>query len=65
MTPVSTWLLSIGTLLLLVAFGFLLQGIWSGITQRYEIGAYAYARMIGAAGFAVLVVGWILQRRGR
>jgi hypothetical protein len=61
----SKWLLRIGALLLLVAFVFLLQGIWSGITQRYEMSGYHYAKMTGAVGFAVLVVGRILQRRGK
>lgn len=65
MTPVSTWLLRLAAALLVLAFGFLLQGIWSGITQRYEMAGYAYARMIGAVGFVVLVVGWILKRRGK
>lgn len=61
----SKWLLRIGTALLLIAFCFLLQGIWSGITQRYEMASYHHAKMIGAVGFAVLVVGWILRRRGK
>jgi uncharacterized membrane-anchored protein len=61
----SKWLLWIGSLLLLVAFCFLLQGIWAGLTQRYTMTPYAHARMTGAVGFAVLVLGWILRRRGK
>jgi hypothetical protein len=61
----SKWLLWIGALLLLLAFGFLLHGIWSGMTQRYEMASYDYARMICAVGFAALVIGWILHRRGK
>jgi hypothetical protein len=61
----SKWLLWIATLLLLVAFFFFLQAVWSGITQRYEMSGYHYAKMTGAVGFTVLVVGWIIRRRGR
>jgi hypothetical protein len=61
----SKWLLRIGTAMLLIAFFFLLQGIWSGLTQRYTMAPYDHAKMIGAIGFAVLVVGWILRRRGK
>ena len=61
----SKWLLRIGSGLLLLGFVFLLQGIWSGLTQRYNMTPYDHAKMTGAVGFAVLVVGWILQRRGK
>jgi uncharacterized membrane-anchored protein len=61
----SRWLLWIGSLLLLVAFFFLLQGIWSGITQNYNMTPYGRAKMTGAVGFAMLVLGWILKRRGK
>lgn len=61
----SKWLLWTGAGLLLLAFFFLLQGIWSGLTQRYNMAPYDHAQMTGAVGFAVLVVGWILRRRGK
>ncbi len=65
MTPVSTWLLRLGTALLVLAFGFVLQGIWIALTRDVSMTPFDRAKMIGAVGFAVLVVGWILQRRGK
>jgi hypothetical protein len=64
-TARSTWLLRIGTALLVLGFGFVLQGIWIALTGDVDMTPFDRAKMIGAVGFAVLVVGWILQRRGK
>jgi hypothetical protein len=64
-TPVSTWLLRLAAALLVLAFGFVLQGIWIALTRDFDMTPFDRAKMIGAVGFAVLVVGWILQRRGK
>lgn len=61
----STWLLRIGTALLLLGFAFLLQAIWLSLADGIAQPAFARARMSAAVGFAILVLGWILQRRGR
>jgi uncharacterized membrane protein len=61
----SKWLLFIGAALLLLGFGFLLQGIWIGLTQSFDQTPYDRAKMTAAVGFALIVVGWILKRRGR
>lgn len=65
MTAGSTWLLRLGAALLVLGFGFVLQGIWIALTRDFDITPFDRARMTAAFGFAVLVVGWILKRRGK
>lgn len=64
MTAKSTWLLRLGTALLVVGFCLVLQGIWVALTRDFAMTPFDRAKMTSAVGFAVLVVGWILQRRG-
>jgi uncharacterized membrane protein len=64
-TTRSTWLLRLGTALLVLGFAFVLQGIWVALTRDFDMTPFDRAKMTAAVGFAVLVVGWILQRRGK
>jgi uncharacterized membrane protein len=64
-TAISTWLLRIGAALLVLGFAFVLQGIWVALTKDFDMTPFDRAKMTGAVAFAMLVVGWILKRRGR